>query len=103
MRTGGDRGALPLEQAYSFEPVGAGLEADAAAHILGAQGNLWTEYIREFDHLTYMALPRAAALAEAVWSPPNQRDYGDFLRRWGRFATILDEMGVRYRPVSDTP
>ncbi len=37
--------------------------------MLGAQGNLWTEYIPTFDHLTYMAFPRAAAMAEVVWSP----------------------------------
>lgn len=45
-----------------------GVLSDAeAAHILGSQANLWTEYVADEATAEYMLLPRLAALAEAVW------------------------------------
>jgi hexosaminidase len=59
-------GFSPLEKVYSYEPVPTELTAEEAKHVLGAQGNVWTEYIKTRDHVLYMAWPRAAALAEVV-------------------------------------
>ncbi|HEX7652182.1 MAG TPA: beta-N-acetylhexosaminidase, partial [Verrucomicrobiae bacterium] len=55
-------GYLPLAQVYQFDPVPADLEPAAAAHILGGQGNLWTEYVPNLGQVEYMFWPRAAAL-----------------------------------------
>jgi hexosaminidase len=55
-------------------------EADRA-HILGVQGNLWTEHIRTEDRLARMAFPRAAAVAEAGWTAQGDRDWPGFLAR----------------------
>ena len=90
-------GLLPVERVYAFEPVPPGLTAEEARHVLGAQGNLWTEYMRDFDHVQYMALPRAAALAEVVWSPASRRDLDDFQRRWRRLEVRLSILGVNFR------
>src|SRR5690606_25113480 len=62
-------GNLPLEKVYSYEPVPADLSAEQAQHILGAQANLWTEYIATPEHAEYMLFPRLLALAEIDWSP----------------------------------
>lgn len=75
-------GFTPLRKVYDYEPVPAELTPQEAAHILGAQGNVWTEYMPTFDRVTYMAYPRACALAEALWSPRDKRD-------WDRFAAVL--------------
>lgn len=56
-------GHLPIEKVYSLDPY-EGLNADEQQYILGVQGNLWTEFISEFDHAEYMLLPRLAALAK---------------------------------------
>ena len=74
-------GYLPLKQVYSLEPVPGVLTEAEAPHILGAQVNLWTEYIHDGRHAEYMALPRLAALSEAVWSPKERRSWEDFAAR----------------------
>ena len=90
-------GFLPLKKVYALEPVPAKLDAQFAGHILGAQGNLWTEYVASFKHAQYMLFPRLCAIAEITWSPKTGRDYGDFTQRLpGQFARF-DQMGVNYR------
>ena len=89
-------GVLSLERVYAFNPLPSGLTADQAALVLGAQGNLWTEYIPSPDRAEFLAFPRALALAEAVWSPQASRDYRDFLARLTGNAKHLDALGVHY-------
>ena len=100
-------GFLPMEKVYSYEPVPAELDEDEKKHILGAQGNVWTEYIPSTDYLEYMAAPRMCALAEVVWTPAEDRDYERFIFRMGAHYQRLDAMKVNYRvppPVcEDTP
>jgi hexosaminidase len=91
-------GYLPHQTVYAFEPVPAGLSAAEAAHILGAQGQLWTEYIAAPEHLEYMAYPRACALAEVVWSPKNE-DFADFSRRLQVHLKRLKDLDVNFRPL----
>lgn len=74
-------GFLPLEKVYSFEPIPEELNDDEAKYILGAQVNLWTEYITTREHLHYMAFPRVCALAEVVWSPKDARNFDKFVPR----------------------
>ena len=62
-------GFLPLDTVYSYEPVPAELTSTEARHILGAQANVWTEYMTTEDHVEYMVFPRMLALSEVVWSP----------------------------------
>jgi hexosaminidase len=93
-------GYLPLSEVYAFEPIPVDLEPQFESHILGAQGNLWTEYVASFKHVEYMAFPRMCALAEVVWSPKGERNWDDFSRRLQIHLRRLDELGVNYRPVS---
>ena len=87
---------LPLERVYSFDPL-AGIAPEFRKHVLGAQGQLWTEYIPDPKTLEYKAYPRASALAEVVWSPEARRDYADFTERLEQHFKRLDAMGVNYR------
>ncbi|MFN0083082.1 MAG: family 20 glycosylhydrolase [Ferruginibacter sp.] len=74
-------GYLPLEKVYSYEPIPAVLTHKEATHILGAQANVWTEYITNEKKLEYMIFPRMAALAEVLWSKKESRNWSDFERR----------------------
>ncbi len=74
-------GYTPLKKVYSFNPVPDVLSAEEAKHILGAQGNVWTEYILGQGQVEYMAIPRMAALAEVTWTSQKQREWSDFLNR----------------------
>ena len=90
-------GYTPLERVYDFDPVPEELTDSEARHVLGAQGNVWTEYIATPDHVEYMVFPRMFALAEAVWTDPQPRDFHDFARRLPWHLDRLDAQGVRYR------
>ena len=95
-------GHVTLEHVYTYRPVPAGLTEEEARHILGAQGQLWTEYIPTPRHLEYMAYPRAAALAEVVWSPKGSRDYEAFIARLRHHLERLAVMDVNYRGLDRT-
>ncbi len=92
-------GFLPLDTVYSYEPVPEELTAEEARHILGAQANVWTEYMLTEEHVEYMVFPRLFALSEVVWSPPDARDYDEFLRRLEWHLDRLDALGINYRPL----
>ena len=88
-------GYLPLERVYEFDPV-AGISEQQQAHVLGGQGNVWTEYLPQEALVEYMTWPRAAALAEALWTAPSPRDYADFQRRLRGHLPRLRRLGVNY-------
>ncbi|MCK5820390.1 MAG: family 20 glycosylhydrolase [Bacteroidales bacterium] len=90
-------GFLTMEKVYSFEPTPEALSTEEAKHILGAQGNVWTEYISTAQQAEYMAVPRMSALAEVVWTPADLRDYELFLYRMKAHYLRLDAMDVNYR------
>ena len=70
-----------LATVYAYEPMPAGIAPDKAHHVLGAQGNLWSEYIVTPYQMQHLIFPRAAALAEITWSGKDKRDFGSFLDR----------------------
>jgi len=87
-------GLTPLQKVYNFEPVPEELNPDAAKHILGAQGNHWTEYIPNMSKLEYMSYPRLWALAEVVWSPEGSRDFEDFVKRLSPHLKRMRAQGI---------
>jgi len=72
---------IRLEDIYRFDPMPDALPAELQRHILGVQANLWTEHMRTEERVQWMAVPRAAALAELGWSPARRLDYPDFRSR----------------------
>ena len=68
---------LPIEKTYAYDPTD-GMDASSANHVLGLQGNLWTEFIAESWHMEYMLLPRVLAIAEVGWTEPGVKDYARF-------------------------
>ncbi len=88
---------LPTKKVYSFEPIPGELSADQAKHVLGAQGNVWTEFIRDYPLVEYMAVPRMIALSEVVWSSKEEKDYDNFVARLTPHLAHLDVAEVNYR------
>ncbi len=84
---------LPLEQVYGYEPVPPGLSAEARAHVLGAQCQMWTEFLNSERQMHQMAFPRVCAFAEAVWCE-SRGSYEDFLARLAVHRDRLHILGV---------
>jgi hexosaminidase len=93
-------GFLPLDTVYAFEPVPAALTPEQAAHILGTQGQIWTEYQRNPKNVEYMVFPRLLALAEVAWTPRDLKNFADFKARLAKHAARLDVLDVNYRPLN---
>ncbi|WP_406307945.1 beta-N-acetylhexosaminidase [Streptomyces griseoaurantiacus] len=90
-----------LEDVHRFAPVPPELTEEQAAHVLGAQANVWTEVMEDQGRVDYQAFPRLAAFAEALWSPlppPAERDFAEFESRMAVHYARLDALGVAYRP-----
>ena len=90
-------GLIPLEKVYSYEPIPEGLDINQATKILGAQGNVWTEYIKTPEMVEYMSVPRMTALSEIVWSKRKKRDFSEFRKRLNFYKYFLDKKKVNYR------
>jgi len=90
-------GFLPLAQVYRYDPLPSGLPAEKAKHILGAGGNLWSEFFPNYAQVQYMAYPRACAIAELTWTDPKQKNWDDFKRRIQTQLERLKVQGVHYR------
>ena len=90
-------GYLPLQTVYALDPVPARLTPEQQKHILGVQGNVWTEYIPNIRQVEYMAFPRLTALAEIGLSPKSAHDFADFARRLKTDDQRLDQLGVNHR------
>lgn len=71
-------GFLPLDTVYNYHPVPKELDNSEAHYILGAQGNVWTEYMASPQKVEYMIFPRMSALSEVLWSPQDKRDLEKF-------------------------
>lgn len=89
-------GFLPLEKVYSYRPMPDVLTHAEAAHIIGVQANLWTEYVETFSHAQYMVLPRWSALSEIQWRNPEKRDFESFKVRLRKLATIYELNNYNY-------
>ena len=87
---------LTIADAYRFDPVPAELDPEDAHHVLGGQGNIWTEHMDSPRTVDYFAFPRMCALAEALWLD-GERDYDEFAGRLDQHLTRLDALGVEYR------
>lgn len=74
-------GYNPIEKVYAYEPIPKELNEEEGKYVLGAQANLWTEYIKNTKKVEYMIFPRMAALSEVLWSRKENRDWKDFEKR----------------------
>lgn len=89
-------GNVTIEKVYGFNPVPEALSADEARYILGAQANLWTEYIGSEKHAEYMVFPRIAALSEVNWGTAEPQHFGQFRNRLAAHFKLLDRLGISY-------
>ncbi len=89
-------GSSSLQTVYEYNPLPKELPADKHHYVLGAQVNLWAEYLYTADLYDYHAYPHMLALAEATWSPLDKKNYEDFCRRLENASVRMDMHGINY-------
>jgi len=91
-------GMTPLDSVYAYEPIPEALAKENRHHVLGGQGQLWSEYMPTMDQIEYMGFPRICALSEVLWLEPEHKDYPDFLRRLQVHRDRLANLRVNAHP-----
>ena len=92
-------GILPLEKVYTFDPAIGNLTENDTRNILGAQGQLWREYMPKTEDVEYMAFPRSCALAELLWLIKEHKNYTHFVKRMAKQEICFDVAGINYRKI----
>jgi len=87
-----------LKMVYDYYPIPKELDSTEGKYVLGAQANVWTEFISTHEHLEYMVLPRMLALSEVLWTPNTEKNYIDFYHRLQNQLRAFDEKGFHYCP-----
>ena len=88
-------GYTPIEEIYNYEPIPNELDESLHKYIIGAQGNVWTEYMKTSHHVEYMVFPRIFALSEVVWAK-DKLSFNDFENKVIDMYPILDKMDINY-------
>lgn len=86
-----------LKSVYLYNPIPKQLPEAKHKYILGAQANVWTEYMPNSDHVEYMLFPRLCALSEVVWTAKKNKNFEDFEKRMERHYKRLDSWKINYR------
>jgi len=89
-------GFTPLEKVYAFRPIPDSLTKEEGKYILGAQANLWSEYMYDEKQVEYMLFPRLCALSEVLWTDTLLHDEKSFYNRVLKNQNLLDAFHVNY-------
>jgi hexosaminidase len=89
-------GYTPVSKVYNYEPVPPQLSKDEEKYIIGSQCNVWSEYMKTPEHVEYMVYPRATAMSEVLWTPKENKNYDDFIKRMTVHVGRLKAMNVNY-------
>lgn len=92
---------IPLEKTYAFCPIPEGLPEEKSRLILGGQANMWTHIARTDSAIDRQIFPRLLALAEALWSEAEQKQFADFYRRYESHEQRLHRLGVAVGPAAE--
>lgn len=96
-------GYLPVQKVYGYEPIPKELAKEEEKYVLGAQANVWTEYMATPSKLEYMIFPRMTALSEVLWSPKETRNWSDFEKRLQSQIKRYKQWGVSYSKAYQDP
>ena len=83
------------QETGQYEPIPEELDSESSKYIIGAQGNVWTEYMSTSEYVEYMVFPRIFALSEVVWSK-NKSNFEEFTSRVTSFFDRLDKLSINY-------
>src|SRR4029079_14503058 len=91
-----------VDQFYSWDP-GSYVSGVTDQHVIGVEGAMWGETVRNLSEVQYMVFPRLIALSEVGWSPEAARDYADFLPRLAAQGPRMTLTGTNFSPTPAVP
>lgn len=94
-------GMTSLKKTYSLDPYIKGLTEEGKKNVFGVECPIWTEYVRDFDRLSYMCFPRFWAVAEAGWTKRENMNCESFEERFEALRPMLENIGIKPAPRSD--
>ncbi len=89
----------PAGQHYAVDPLGTAavsLPPEQQARVLGGEACMWAEFVTA-ENIDSRIWPRAAAIAERLWSPGTVTDADDMYRRLEAVSVWLESVGVTHR------
>ena len=89
---------LPLKKCYDYDVLPGGAKESAISNILGIEAPLWSEWIPDFNRLSYQAYPRLMAVAENAWTERDNKKYERFLKNIDSYLPLLKQFGIAYAP-----
>ena len=90
-------GLIEVQTAYGWDP-GTLVTGVPESAVLGVEAPLWSETLRNLDHIEFMAFPRLPAIAELGWSPASTHDWTSFASRLGAYGPRWTARGVDFYP-----
>ncbi|MBR3817276.1 MAG: beta-N-acetylhexosaminidase [Clostridia bacterium] len=88
-------GMTPLKKTYGYNPAFEGLTSEGEKNIIGVETPIWTEYVEDFDRMSYMCFPRLIAVAESGWTRNSEKNYKDFKVRVSNQKEFLLSLGIK--------
>lgn len=88
-------GMTPLKKTYGYSPLLEKLNDEGKKNVVGVETPIWTEYIEDFDRLTYMCFPRMIACGETGWTAEENKDYQSFKLRLRSYDAMLKAVGIK--------
>ena len=88
-------GYNPIEKVYAYNPLPKEIPASNAQFVLGAQANVWTEYMKNEEKIVYMIFPRIAALSELLWTPQDKKNWTAFEKNIGPLIQRYIQWGLK--------
>ncbi len=92
-------GMTPVSKTYNYRPISKKIKDPTS--VIGIEGEIWTEYIRDFDRLCYQTFPRLLAICESAWSIESNKNYKEFTRRHEALRNYTESYGITIPDVSE--
>lgn len=90
-------GIPSIERVYNLEPYQDGLTPAEQQNVIGAEGCIWTEWVKDAKKMEWELLPRLAALCEVQWTQKEQRNLDSFLQRMLHIHDIYRLKNLNYK------
>ena len=89
-------GYTTIQKVYSYEPLPKEMDPADHKYVLGAQANVWSEYMNNTAKAEYMVFPRMSALSEVLWASKENKSWPAFEKKLLHEFKRYDNFKINY-------